>query len=473
MQVHEALLHRPTFAISEALSRSEESSISSLHAIRLAKLRRLLGHAAAHCPYYSERQLPSPDSITAFGDLAAITLITRDDLRRHAQRMRWPGAPSRLLIGRTHGTADDPLAFYWDRHRQAWDKANRLRAHRWHGFVPGDRELHLWPLDPPLSWPARFKQWVRDRRDDLCGDLQIDSLQASKERLPLTWLAWREFDPVCVTAYPSALAQLITEGRRVGCRIGNPSLRSVFLTGEVTFAWQRKLIERELGVPTIQDYGVQEAGALAYECPHGQWHLSAESVVIEIVRGGRPAEPGEYGEIVVTGLESLAMPILRYCTGDIVRVPENSSGPARGRSLLQTGQKDESAHGPTCRCGRTLPVLPPVVGRAADFLESMSGEWIEPAKVLDSLGAILEHGTFQVVQAGDGGVEIRVAQAAAGDTGRNMRPNREQEAVEHVRDILGPGSHCVVRHVSALTRSLFGKCRYVSSERTAGGLARS
>jgi phenylacetate-CoA ligase len=496
MQAHEVLLQRPTFLIAEALSRSERLPAARLRELQLTKLRRLVAHASEECPHYSAQCLPSPDSIRDLHDFSAIDLLTRDDMRRFGWRMCWSNAPCRLLIGHTHGSADDPLAFFWDRRRQAWDKANRLRAHRWHGFTPGDRELHLWPLDPSHSWHGRLKQWLRERRDDLFGELQIDSLHTFNERLPLTWRAWREFDPVRVTAYPSALAQLIVEGRRVGCRIGNPSLQSVFLTGEVTFDWQRKLIERELGVPTMQDYGIQEVGALAYACPSGSWHISAESALVEIVRDGRPARPGEYGEIVVTGLESLAMPVLRYCTGDIVRVPEDWSrlagvaedsrsdgrthdaavitAPPRPVSIGSRLGSGFSAHpaSSACRCGRTLPILPPVVGRAADFLESPSGTWIEPARVVSALGTILETGTYQVMQAKDGNVAVLVVTTPTQAAGRQMPANWEQAVRECVENLLGSGVRCDVKRAPSLTRSLFGKCRYVASDRTAGGLAR-
>jgi phenylacetate-CoA ligase len=475
MRSHETLLHRPSFSIAEALGRSETLPAARLRELQLTKLRRLLAHAAAKCPYYRDHGLPSPNLMHDLPDLAAIELLTRHELRRHGRSMRWSAAPDRVLIGHTHGTADEPLAFFWNRRRQAWDKANRLRAHHWHGFAPGDRELHLWPLDPPTSRLSRARQWLRERRDDLFCELQIDSLQTFNERLPLAWRAWRQFDPVRVTAYPSALARLIADGRRVGCRIGNPSLRSVFLTGEVTFDWQRQLIERELGVPTTQDYGVQEVGALAYECPHGAWHTSAESAFIEILRDGRPALSGEYGEVVVTGLESLAMPILRYCTGDIVRLPENWGQPADASQLSCCPSEASRPPGPptpTCRCGRTLPILPPVRGRATDFLESATGTWIEPTKVVDSLGLILEEGTFQAMQAGDGSVEVRVIGEPAHSAKRPKPAHWAQAVKERLAGLLGPGIRCTVKQVPSLTRSLFGKCRYVSSERTMSGLAR-
>lgn len=452
MQAHEALLRRRTFSIARALETSERWPPARLRELQLAKLRRLIDLADRRSPFYGRAGLPRGDSVRCLEDLQNLPLLFREDIRRHARDMCCSGG---RLIGHTHGTADDQLVYFWDRTRQAWDKANRLRAHRWHKLVPGDRELHVWPFDPPYSAAAMLKQWLRDRRDELFGELQIDSLNAFGERLPLAWAAWRRFDPERVTVYPSVLAQLLQDGRRVGCALGNPSLQCVFLTGEVTFPWQRRLIERELGVPTVQDYGVQEVGALAYACPEGNWHVSAESAIIEIIRHGRPALPGEYGEIVVTGLESQAMPILRYCTGDIVKVPDTPADLSRA-----------------CPCGLTLPVMPPVRGRAADFLESSRGDWIEPAIVVCTLGEVLREGTFQVVQRRDGKVEVNlVGSTPSLEAAAASAVDRESAIGERITRLLGHGTRWAIRRVPSLRRSLFGKCRYVSSERTVDGLA--
>jgi phenylacetate-CoA ligase len=440
------------------LAISEHWPIDRIRQVQLTKLRRLIDRAARYSPFYRREGLPRSDAVRCLEGLQSLPLLTRDDIRHYGRDLCCLDAGGDRLKGHTHGTTDDQLVFFWDRTRQAWDKANRLRAHRWHRLVPGDRELHVWPLDPPLSVSGMLKQWLRDRRDDLFGDMQVDSLRAFGERLPLTWAAWRRFDPHRVTAYPSLLAQLIQDGRQVGCTLGNRSLQRIFLTGEVTFDWQRRLIERELGVPTVQDYGVQEVGALAYACPEGYWHVSAESALIEIIRHGRPARPGEYGEIVVTGLESRVMPVIRYCTGDIVKMPEREADAPRA-----------------CSCGLTLPVLPPVRGRAADFLETVSGEWIEPALVVRTLGEVLNEGSFQVLQRKSGEVEVFVAGpsvSARAALGSSLVSTDCESAIrDRVARLLGRGTRCLIRRVPSLHRSLFGKCRYVSSERTIGGLA--
>lgn len=441
MRAHEALLGRRTFSLADSLARSQYWPADRLRELQLAKLRRLIDHAGTHCPYY--RQLPRGDSLRGLEDLAALPLLDRSTLQRHARAMSWQALPGKKLTDRTRGTTDEPVPYYWDRNRQAWDKANRLRGHAWHGLKPGDRELHLWPVDPPVNLRGHVKHWVRERRDHLFQERQIDSLTALGPGLSKTWSRWRRFDPLRVTAYPSVLAPLLEQGARAGCRVGNPALRHIFLTGEVTHAWQRRVVAEHLDAKVVQDYGVQEVGSLAFSCTGGRWHIAAESVVIEIVRDGRPARPGELGEVVVTGLESRAMPLIRYCTGDIVR-----------------------AGAPRCDCGLQLPVLPPILGRSADFLESSDGAWLPPAETVESLGKVLHDGAFQVFQDRRGGVLVETAIAPA-----DWAVARDA-VVDRVSHLVGAWANCRVRLVRALRRTRFGKCRYVHSDRTAAGLAR-
>jgi len=443
LSLHECLLARPTLALARRLEQSQYWPRERIEALQIAKLRRLLDHAARHCPYYRTMGLPPARDLRTLDDLASIPLLTRRSLRANAASMRWHAARERILTGHTHGTADEPFPFYWERRRQAWDKAHRIRAHRWHGFDLTDRELHYWPLDPPRHRSERIRHLLRRLRDALVRDIQIDSLTAAGQNLAKSWQAWRRFDPLRVTALPSALADFILAGRRAGCRMGNPALRRVFLTGEVVFDWQRSLIERHLQAGVVQCYGLQEVGPVAFECSSGHLHACGESVIIEIIRRGRPAAPGELGEVVVTGLESRAMPIIRYATGDI----------ARAAAPIE------------CPCGRRLQILPPILGRAGDFLEADAGTWITPAQVVASLGGLLQDGRFLVLQQAAGGLEIQLA-----FNGGRLADLRER-SIQRLAELLGGPVDCAVHRVTSLVRAGSGKCRYVASERTRRGLA--
>lgn len=434
LSAHELAMGRPTVNLARYLFASQHHSTGGIAARQINSLRTLVELARSRSPYYRRLGLPPAEHLTDTSDLLQFPLLSRDTLAAHASDMCVDPPPNRRLRDHSSGSTGPAVAYYWDRMRQAWDKANRQRGHAWLGFTAGDRELHLWPVDIAHTRGARLREWMRIRRDAFVGDLLIDS----NGDVPASaiWHRWRQFDPARITAFPSRICEVIQAARRQGCRLFSPSLRCMFLTGEVTHEWQRSLIERELGVATAQSYGVQEAGAIAFACEQGAWHTCAESIVVEFIRDGRPGRIGELAEVVVTSLVNRTMPLIRYRTGDLVRVAESAP----------------------CRCDRGLPTMPHIRGRFGDFLVSAAGEWIEPARVLARLGEVLQPGSFQVMQTQTERIEIHVVE------GPQPRSDWRDAVVQRIAALAGPDVPVTIRRVPHLARCTSGKMRYVQSQ---------
>jgi phenylacetate-CoA ligase len=116
----------------------------------------------------------------------------------------------------------------------------------------------------------------------------------------------------------------------------------------------RQEVERAFGATVFDRYGSREFGVIASQCERGMYHVNTRGVYVEILDGRRPAAPGSAGRVVITGLASRAMPLIRYDTGDVAEVP------VEGR----------------CGCGRGLPLIGRVYGRAADFIAAPDGRLV-------------------------------------------------------------------------------------------------
>jgi phenylacetate-CoA ligase len=152
-------------------------------------------------------------------------------------------------------------------------------------------------------------------------------------------VAWlRRFRPDYLLSYPGGFEEL-----GLACESSAPvdSLKSLLgISGSAT-PGLRAWIERTYGLPFHQNYGLNEIGIVAARCAAGRYHVHAEHCVVEIVDSqGRPVPPGESGHLLVTALRNLAMPLIRYDTGDIAVATEGA-----------------------CPCGRTLPSFREIVGR--------------------------------------------------------------------------------------------------------------
>ena len=92
---------------------------------------------------------------------------------------------------------------------------------------------------------------------------------------------------------------------------------------------------------------------MAHECPAGTMHVNAESTYVEFLREGRPAQPGEPGEIILTALDLYSMPLLRYRVEDVGAAADT-----------------------TCPCGRGLPTMAIVEGRVQDLISLAGGRFL-------------------------------------------------------------------------------------------------
>jgi phenylacetate-CoA ligase len=63
-----------------------------------------------------------------------------------------------------------------------------------------------------------------------------------------------------------------------------------------------------------------------------------ENYIVEILKDGRDAEPGEMGEVIITDLNNFCMPFIRYRVGDLAVAMDNRQPSPCGRGLSRIGK---------------------------------------------------------------------------------------------------------------------------------------
>lgn len=356
LRLHEGLLGRNTFQLLDRLT----PITSHISEARLSAARDLLRHAALEIPYWQSRLKHIDPNVFTWSELDLIPVLTRGEIVRHREQMRWRG-PGKELVHKSGGTTDDNLIFYWGRQRQSWDRATRMRGLARLGVHPGDRVLHIWPREPG-SGAGRVRRALRNLRDTVVADPVVDPRPWTDASLERLLKVIDRFRPEAIIAYPSWLMR-IARFMEVRSRPTGGIANVVLTCGEVLFDYQRTYLEEILQTPIFQEYGSQDAGLIAHEDADRVLRLNPESMAIEILRGGRRAEPGELGEVVVTHFFTPRMPFIRYATGDVARA---------------------------LHCDVTSPSSQPAVcplpeGRTSDLLLSESGELVATRPIIESL----------------------------------------------------------------------------------------
>ncbi len=127
-----------------------------------------------------------------------------------------------------------------------------------------------------------------------------------------------------------------------------------------------------------------EVGPVTYECPRRQCvlHVIESAYFAEVIEpvSGKPVVPGQTGELVLTTLGRTGSPLLRYRTGDLVKL-------AAQLSTLSSQP---------CTCGRNeLALEGGILGRTDDMVV-VRGVNIYPSAVEEIICASGEVAEYQV-----------------------------------------------------------------------------
>ncbi len=438
---------RPTLRHLRFLEGSQWWSPDELARFQATELRRLLSHAYASVPFYRERFDEAgvdPSSITSAAELPSIPLLTRGEAQESTEQRRSSPPPFAAIRKNTSGSTGQPLAFEYDAGSEWWRQAIRMRGYGWAGYRQGDRTLHLWS-DPPRhrrTWWRTFKhrRWVATDRG-IRREVYVDATVRSEELWDRTVDTIRRRRPHAIVCYAQAGVELARHVVASDAR--DWGTIPVICGAEPLLPGDRAILSQAFGPAVFETYGNREVMLIATECDeHDGLHLQAENLVVEVVvrdgntDGTRPAAPGEVGEVVVTDLHNLAMPFIRYPTGDLATAAGDSP----------------------CGCGRGLPRIAAVEGRTSDVLEGADGRQVSGIALMipfQHLGPAVRQ--FQAVQRRDLSLTVRVVPGPDFDDSSRKQIHRDCENYL-------PGLPVTIEVVDAIDPGPAGKLRFVVRE---------
>ena len=357
--------------------KSEWYPLEQLQEIQLTKLKQVISHAYLHVPFYRQRFKAlgmEPGDIKEIGDLSLIPPLTRQDVIDHHKDMvaddfqalipmaeqaeKDPGTPisfaafskNRLVRNTSSGSTGAPTVFYEDGTRSAINWAHELRLKRWFGLHPGVREARATRLSTdymPKSKVIRFRKLLWNQLLIPGVNLKDEDYQECLSRI-------LDFKPSALWGFTSALAGLAEYIVKKGGLPGS-------YRPKVAVGWAAPVYEHEENVmregfqcEVTNIYGAREVGHIAGKCPSGSFHVNAENLILEQV-DLEGHDPNQGGELLVTNIDVLPMPFIRYRMGDIGKLTKAN-----------------------CDCGRSLPVIENLLGRTGEVFYTKSGRMISP-----------------------------------------------------------------------------------------------
>jgi len=394
---------------------------------RIAKLRRLLAHCERSVPFYRDLMHAAhihPDLVDSLQVLSRFPVMDKASVRAEYRRlavedMRGLG-PIRYSV--TGGTTGEPLRVPKDAAMRSSAQGARLRFYDWMGVRFGEPVLVFWgaPIVRP-GWRRRLRGTVLSA---LSNTQQVNTFGISREQLPELAALFRRVRPVQVHGY----CQSIYEVARWFVEAGESfPLKAVSTTVEPLFPEYRPVFRSAFESEAFDEYGCGEVETIAMECPtHCGRHVIEERVVLEL--------DGE-NNVIVTDLDNLAFPFIRYRNGDRAVAAEQP-----------------------CTCGRPHQLLDRILGRVGDVIGGPSGKRVHPeffTHLLNETGIAQRRAVrkYQVVQEAQRRLLWKIAAAPLDEHDRRW-------LVEQVRAYLGE-VEVRIQEVDDIPVARSGKFQYV------------
>jgi len=382
---------------------SEPEKIRSLQSRRL---RSLIASAYNKVPFYRfkfEQAGISPSSIRGIEDLPKIPITTKWELKETAlsDLISSNTDAGHLIAFKTSGATGIPLEVYQSPYESFLLHLIKLRTLRALGLKWRDRMIKVRSralTHQPGSWTVLQKT----------GFLRQEIIDSKAPPIVAAELKGKTAD--VLTGYSGTLARVA----QIFSAAGDKTLRPRLVIGgsDTMTPFLRSQIEKGFGALVRDTYICQETGIVAWECPSsGLYHVVDDSVIVEVLKDGRPCLPGEKGEVFVTNLICRSMPFIRYRLEDSVIL--------------------SSEH---CPCGRQTMSLERILGKLQDYFWLRGGREFNPWELSGMwMGRVSWIMQYELVQETPELIVMRIVPT------ENPPQNEVKALIRDSRELIGEG----------------------------------
>jgi len=292
-------------------------------------------------------------SKTHYNTWDEIPVMTKADLQKPLKdRLSKRYKTSKVFVNKTSGSSGHPFIFAKDKYAHALTWAHIIWLYQQHG------------IDMNSSFEARFYGIPKDvvgyrkerLKDFLANRHRFDIFDLSQSNLHKFLELFKEKSFDYINGYTSSIvlfAKFLKE-QNIILKAVCPTLKICITTSEMLFEDDRQLLENQLGLKIVNEYGASELDVIAFENEKGEWQLNNKTLHVEVVDDHGFALPhGQEGDIVITSLYNKAHPFIRYQIGDRGIIDENSTAQNPILKSL-TGRTNDFAILPS---GKKVPAL--------------------------------------------------------------------------------------------------------------------
>jgi phenylacetate-coenzyme A ligase PaaK-like adenylate-forming protein len=258
-------------------------------------------------------------------DWNSVPVLTKRHLQQPiSQRLSHGFTPKNVYLNKTSGSSGDPFVFAKDKWCHAMTWAEIMNRFSWYDIdfnTSKQARFYGIPLDKMGYYKERLKDWFSNRYRFSVFDLSDLAFEKMLKKFKHT-----SFD--FINGYTSPIVQFAKylNRRNIILKDVCPTLKVCIVTSEMLFDDDRALMQKQFGVPLVNEYGASELDLIAFENINNLWQANSETLFVEVLdENNNVLEYGEEGRIVITSFYNKAHPFIRYDIGDIGSLSSTST----------------------------------------------------------------------------------------------------------------------------------------------------
>ena len=384
-----------------------ENNLNKYQKKRLKKIAKALALHSA-----------SPEQIR--DEISTLPKLSKSDIRKDPKKFESKSYGNIFSnYNRTSGTSGTPLKIKQSLECIQIEEAFVYRQMKWAGYssrqrrawIRGDLVVPVKQIQPPF--------WCKDY---FTNTLMMSSYHISNITSEQYIEQLKKFDPILIQAYPSSirsLAMWLQDQNRV---YQGKSLKSILTSSETLDEKTKEMIEERFNCKVFDWYGQAERVAAIGTCEKGRKHLLSDYSIVELYGDKKQ-------EIIGTSLNNVAMPLVRYATGDYIEVDPSK-----------------------CECGRIFPLVKKIYGREDKVITLSDGRQFSRLNhVFKGVNNLIES---QIVQTASDTFVLNIV------TGLDFKKENENIIMKNAQERLG-NVNIKINKCDQIPRGANGKFEFI------------
>lgn len=340
------------------------------------KLMKVLVNAVENVKYYNKVSINKAND--AFDNLKKFPILKKEQINLNQKHLiSKEFKTDKLITHKSSGSTGEQTTVFVTKREQSISRATQILWWECAGYKIGQPILQT-GINPKRSL-------IKNLKDFFFRTYYINAFNHNDKELRKS-LMWAKNKNAFFAGYASSLFVYSKFSEKNNL---NVEFSGIVSFGDKLFNHYKESIKKNFKSNIYETYGSAEMLMMGFQMDLDYMYEMSSNVYIEILDDyGNELPDGKLGNIVVTNLNSFAMPLIRYRIGDIgIKLPKNKYPNARKLKL---------------------PLIQKIIGRDTDIVKTYSGKKL----VVHSFTGIFEHipqiKQFCIIQKNLHGIDIKI-----------------------------------------------------------------